>query len=51
MREALVDLLDRFDGLLADDLDAALFQLGPQMAADFVVEPAQDVFAAIGIGF
>src|SRR5262249_49275542 len=49
--EAMIDLLDRLDDHLGDDLDAALFELRAQMAANLVVEAAQDVLAAIDQGY
>ena len=45
--EAVLDLLDEVDRLPGDDLDAAAFHLRAQMLAHVVVEPAQDVVAAI----
>ena len=45
--QSVIDLLDRLDDALADHPDAAPLHLGSQMGADIVVEPAQDVLAAI----
>ena len=44
---AVLDLRDEVDRLPGDDLDAAAFHLRAQMLPDVVVEPAQDVVAAI----
>ncbi len=45
--EAVIALLDRFDDLPGDDLDAAALQLRAQMRAHVVIEAAQDIVAAV----